>query len=148
MGSLTQISCISHTLDAAVFLLDPWTKQSVKKQALLSMSFAKTCIKFLDPTLNKCQLVSLIFWTSSVYHRMDKSCFNSHSQKNFISKSCSPVTKFPRNVFLFHSQNIGSCDREWNITGENVVWLVGQRVCILQDRGLYCCVWQRLPNLW
>ena len=43
----------------------------------------------------------------SVYHRMDKSCFNSHRQKNFFSKWCSSVTKFQRNVFLFPSKNIG-----------------------------------------
>ena len=44
-----------HTLGAAVFLLDPWTKQSVKYQALLNMNFGKTS------SLNKCQLVSLTF---------------------------------------------------------------------------------------
>ena len=45
--------------------------------------------------------------TPSGYHRMDKNCLNSHCQKYFFSKSCSPVAKFPRNVFLFHSQKIG-----------------------------------------
>ena len=50
--------------------------------------------------------------TPSGYHRMEKNCLNSHCQKYFFSKSCSPVAKFPRNVFLFHSENIGSCDPE------------------------------------
>jgi len=45
--------------------------------------------------------------TPTGYHRKDKNCFNSHCQKNLFSKSCSPVTKFQRNVFPFHSQNIG-----------------------------------------
>jgi len=43
----------------------------------------------------------------SGYHGMDKNCFNSHWQKIFFSKSCSSFPKFRRNVFLFHSQNIG-----------------------------------------
>jgi len=44
--------------------------------------------------------------TPSGYHRMDKNCCNSHCQKNSFCKSGS-VAKFPRNVFLFHSENIG-----------------------------------------
>ena len=48
--------------------------------------------------------------TPSGYHRMEKNCLNSNCQKYFFSKSCSPVAKFPRNVFLFHSQNIGICN--------------------------------------
>jgi len=88
------------------------------------------------------------WWTPSGSHRNVKNCFNSHCQKNFFSKSCSPVTKFPRNVFLFHSQNIGSCDPVSNLTAKNIVGWVGQRLCLHHDPGLYCSVWQRLPNLW
>jgi len=94
-------------IGAAVFLLDPWTKQSVKNQALLSMRFGKTSIKFLVPSLNISSWFHSYLRTPSVHHRMNKSCFNSHCQKNFFSKSRSPDTRFPRNVFLFHSQNIG-----------------------------------------
>ena len=44
-----------HILGAAVFLLDPWTKQSIKNQAWFRMKIGKTS------SLNKRQLVSLIF---------------------------------------------------------------------------------------
>jgi len=118
MCSLKWITWISHTLGAAVFLLDPWTKQSVKNQALLSKSFVKTSIKFLVPSINISIWFHSYLRTPSVYHRMDKSCFNSHCQKNFFSKSCSPVTNLPRNVFLFRSQHIGSCDPDENITNK------------------------------
>ena len=50
-----------HTLGAAVFLLDLWTKKCVKNQPLLIMSFGKTSNTFHVRSLNKCQLVSLIF---------------------------------------------------------------------------------------
>ena len=54
-------SWISHTLVAAVLLFDPWTKQSFKNQALHSVNFGKMSTNFHVPSLNKCQLVSLIF---------------------------------------------------------------------------------------
>ena len=45
--------------------------------------------------------------TPSGYHRMNKKLSQFSLPEIFFSKSCSPVAKFPRNVFLFHSQNIG-----------------------------------------
>jgi len=51
--------------------------------------------------------------TPSGYHRKDKIYFNAHCRKNFFSKSCSPVAKFPRNVSYFILRIlalvIGSC---------------------------------------
>jgi len=101
---------ITHTWCSSVFNRS-LNKAIRQKKSLFSMSFAKSSIKFLVPSLNNASWFHSYLRTPSGDQRMDKSCFNSHCQKNFFSKSCSPVTKFPRNVFLLHSQNIGSCDQ-------------------------------------
>ena len=90
-----------HTLGAAVFLLDPWTKQFVKNKHYSVWTSEKR------PVSTNASWFHSYLRTPSGYQRMDKNCFNSHCQKFFFSKSCFPVAKFPRNVFLFHSQNIG-----------------------------------------
>ena len=51
---------ITHTWCSSVFTRS-LNKAIRQKKSLLSMSFAKSSIKFLVPSLNKCQLVSLIF---------------------------------------------------------------------------------------
>ena len=141
---------ITHTWCSSVFARS-LNKANRQKPSITQYELRKTSIKFHVPSLNKCQRDSLILRTFSGCHRLDKSCFNSHCQKNFFSKSCSPVTKFPRNVFFFSLRIlalvIGSCDPAENLTGKNIVVWVGQRVCMQMDRRLYCSVWQRLPNL-
>jgi len=97
---------IKHAWWSSVFARS-LKKANRLKPSITQYELRKTSIKFHVPSLNKCQKDSLILRTFSGCHRLDKSCFNSHCQKKFFSKSCSPVTKFPRNVFLFQSQNIG-----------------------------------------
>ena len=80
-------SWISHTLGAAVFLLDRWTKQSVKNEALLSMSFGKCLLNFTFLVSTNASWFHSYLRTPSGYHMTDKSCFNSHCQKNFFSKN-------------------------------------------------------------
>ena len=102
---------ITHTWCSSVFARS-LNKAIRQKPSITQYELRKTSIKFLVASLNNPSCFHSYLRTPIVYHRMDKSCFNSHCQKNFFSKSCSPVTKFPRIVILFHFQNIGSCDPE------------------------------------
>ena len=47
--------------------------------------------------------------TPSGYHRMEK-LFQFSLLEKYIFQILYPVTKFPENIFLFHSQNIGICN--------------------------------------
>ena len=83
---------------------------SILEQSIPSKNKHYSVLNSEKPLLNVTFLVSTnASWfhsylrTPSGYHRMVKNCFNSHCQKNFFYKYCSPVTNFPRIVFLFHS---------------------------------------------
>jgi len=102
---------ITHTWCSSV-LARSLNKAIRQKQTLFSMSIGKRLLNFTFLVSTNASWFHSYLGISSVYHRMHKSCFNSHRQKKFFCKSCSPVIKFPRNVFLFQSQNNGSCDPE------------------------------------
>ena len=55
-----------------------------QRKAFLSMGFGKTSIKFNVPSLNKCQLVSLIFENTEWQSWDGKNCFNSHCWKKCV----------------------------------------------------------------
>ena len=73
----------------------------------LNKAIRKTSIKFHIPSLNKCQLVSLIFKNIESVSWDRQKLFQYPLPEKKFPKSCSPIIKFPRNVFQINSQNIG-----------------------------------------
>ena len=66
------------TLGAALFLLDPWTKQSVKEKHDSAWAWAKCLINFTFLVSTNASWFNSFLRTASGYDRMDKNCFNSH----------------------------------------------------------------------
>jgi len=84
------------------------------KPGIAQYELRKKSIKFLVPGLNNASWFHSYLRTTSGYHRMDKSCFNSHCQKNFFPNPVLLLQNFQQWLFYFILRIlalvIGSCD--------------------------------------
>ena len=96
---------ITHTWCNSVF--DRSLNKAIRqKPSITQYELRKMPTKFHIPSLNKCQVVSLIFKNTEWLSQDGQKLLQFPLPENSFCKSGS-VTKFPRNVFLFHSENIG-----------------------------------------